>query len=219
MFPLLITFSQNKGWVFLGAGLALAVNFYLIDRSKRNLLMTRRILSRASLFTAMVLPLKTSAQGPPIHTDTPILLGLEGRGAMIRVVLVRKSTLYREHEKIPDPLNREVTGVVGMLAIPYNVTTRLLVGATIPVMNLESKSSGTTHKVFGLGDVSIFTKQLIVQVDGLQKTFRIAAKGAVKLPTGDENRTPALGTGTVDYTLGAVGAWIGQRIGVNADVT
>ncbi len=33
-FPLLITLSRNKVWVFLGAGLMIAVNFYLVYRRK-----------------------------------------------------------------------------------------------------------------------------------------------------------------------------------------
>ncbi|MFQ5798686.1 MAG: hypothetical protein ACE5H0_08340 [Bacteroidota bacterium] len=34
-FPLLITLSQNKEWMFLGAGIAIAVNFYLMYRREK----------------------------------------------------------------------------------------------------------------------------------------------------------------------------------------
>ena len=34
-FPLLITLSRNKEWMFLGAGLAIALNFYLVYRREK----------------------------------------------------------------------------------------------------------------------------------------------------------------------------------------
>ncbi|MFQ5798594.1 MAG: transporter, partial [Bacteroidota bacterium] len=47
----------------------------------------------------------------------------------------------------------------------------------------------------------------------------VAGKGSVKLATGSENITPPLGTGTVDYSLGTVAAWIGLKYGVYGDVS
>lgn len=159
------------------------------------------------------------AQGPPIHTDTPILLGLEGRGAMLRSMVLRKTTLYRDGSEIPDPLGREVTAVATVLAVPVNITTDLLVGITIPTMSVKMKDTGVTKSSFGLGDVSVFAKHVLIQFDRLGETFRVAAKGSVKLPTGDDERTPALGSGSLDYSLGAVGAWIGRRYGLYGDVS
>jgi len=159
------------------------------------------------------------AQGPPINTDTPIFLGLEGRGAKIRTVIVRKTQLYQDGKKIDDPLEREVTATLFPIAIPYNVTTDLLVGVKIPTLNMNMKSGGSTKESFGLGDVTLFAKYLLVQVDGLGETFRVAGKGSVKLATGSKNIVPALGSGTVDYSLGAVAAWIGLKYGVYGDVS
>ncbi len=34
-FPLLITLSRNNGWMFLGAGIAIALNFYLVSRKNK----------------------------------------------------------------------------------------------------------------------------------------------------------------------------------------
>lgn len=158
------------------------------------------------------------AQGPPIQSDTPILLGLEGRGAMVRTLVMRKSKLYQNGSKAFDPLNRRETIVAGLLVLPFNLTSDLLVGTEIPTINVEMKTVGRSGSSFGLGDASVFAKWVFIQVDRLGKTFRIAAKGTVKFPTGNENRHPPLGTGALDYSLGAVGAWIGKRYGVYAGI-
>jgi len=164
-------------------------------------------------------PAGALAQGPPINTDTPILLGLEGKAAMVRVMVVRKSQLYQDGEKISDSLQREVNGIMFPIAVPYNITSDFLVGGMIPLINVQAKSLSGSSSSFGLGDLSLFAKYLVVQIDGLQETFRIIGKGSVKLPTGNKNLTPSLGTGTIDYSLGAVGAWIGKRFGVYGDVS
>ncbi len=167
----------------------------------------------------ILLSTEAFAQGPPINTDTPIFLGLEGRGAKIRTVIVRKTQLYQDGKKIDDPLEREVTATMFPIAIPYNVTTDLLVGVKIPTLNMNMKSGGSTKESFGLGDIAFFAKYLLLQVDRLGETFRVAGKGSVKLATGSKNIVPALGSGTVDYSLGAVAAWIELKYGVYGDVS
>ncbi|MBI4547014.1 MAG: hypothetical protein HY707_03480 [Ignavibacteriae bacterium] len=171
------------------------------------------------LIALITRPVGVLAQGPPINTDTPILLGLEGKAAMVRVMVVKKSQLYQDGEKISDSLQREVDGMMFPIAIPYNITSDFLVGGMIPLMNVRAKSLSGSSSSFGLGDLSLFAKYLVVQIDGLQETFRIIGKGSIKLPTGNKNLTPPLGTGTVDYSLGAVSAWIGKRFGVYGDVS
>lgn len=158
------------------------------------------------------------AQGPPVNTDTPIFLGLEGRGAMVRTVVIRKSRLYQDGKKISDPLEREITATVFPVVIPYNPTTDLLVGVKIPTINVNLKATGSTRESFGLGDIEIFAKYLLFQIDGLGETFRVAGKGSVKLATGSTTIVPPLGSGTVDYSVGAVAAWIGLKYGVYGDV-
>ncbi len=166
-----------------------------------------------------LLPLSSFAQGPPINTDTPILLGLEGKAVAFRSVVIRKSQLYQEGNKIADPLEREVTATILPVVLPYNLTTDLQLGALVPLMNVQANSSLGTNRSFGLSDISLFAKHLIIQVDRLQETFRVLLKASVKLPTGSKNAAPALGTGTVDYSFGTVGAWIGKHFGVYGDVS
>ena len=163
-------------------------------------------------------PSTAHSQGPPIITDTPILLGLEGRAIMGRSMIVRSTTLYRDGERIDDPMQQEVTAAMFPIGVPYNVTRNLLVSVMVPVMSVRGKSVEGSQTSTGLGDISVTAKYLFLQHDRLQETFRIAAKTAVKFLSGDEERQPALGTGTYDVSAGMVAGWIGRRTGVYGDV-
>lgn len=163
--------------------------------------------------------LPSIAQGPTINTDTPILLGLEGKAVMLRSVLVHQSQLYRDGSKISDSLQRQVTATHFILAVPYNLTADFLVGMVIPVASINTKNIIERRSSFGLGDISLFAKYVLIQVDALQETFRIIGKGSVKLPTGNKNLNPPLGIGAVGYSLGGVSGWIGKRFGIYGELT
>jgi hypothetical protein len=170
------------------------------------------------IFSLLLFHHSLDAQGPPIITDTPILLGLEGRAIMARSMIIQSTTLYSDGERIDDPEQREITAGVFPIGIPYNVTRNLLVGVMVPVMSIRGKSVEGSQTSTGLGDITVTAKYLILQHDRLQETFRIAAKTAIKFPSGDEKKQPALGTGTYDVSAGAVAGWIGRRFGVYGDV-
>lgn len=167
----------------------------------------------------LIFPAGLEAQGPPINSDTPILLGLEGKAVALRTVIVSKSQMYRDGNKISDPLDRSVVATVVPVVVPYNVTSDLLVGVMAPLLSVRSKSSGGSITSTGLSDVSIFAKHVLLQVDGLQETFRILGKASLKLPTGSKNAAPPLGTGSWDASIGSVAGWIGKRFGLYGDVS
>jgi len=171
------------------------------------------------LITLFAHPDGVLAQGPPINTDTPILLGLEGKSVMLRAVVVSKSQLYRDGSEISDPLNRSVVATIVPMVIPYNISNDLLVGVVAPLLNVNSKSVAGSVSSTGLSDIALFAKHLLVQVDGLQETFRVIGKASIKLPTGNKSGTPPLGTGSWDFSVGSTAAWIGNRLGVYGDVS
>jgi hypothetical protein len=189
---------------------------FLINDTATRALMAQRLMLAIAIVYA---PSLVFSQGPPINSDTPILLGLEGKGVMLRTVLTSKSRLYQDGERVSDPFDRSVVVTEVPIAIPYNLTTNLLVGVIAPIVSARMKSSSVTSNSFGLSDVSLFGKYVLIQVDALQETFRVVAKAGLKLPTGDSNVSPALGTGATDYSLGTAGAWIGSRVGVYGDVS
>jgi len=158
---------------------------------------------------------KLSAQGPPIQTDTPIMLGLQGRGVRTFAKFIRKATLRRDGDAIADDRNRRVNAFVLPVVVPYNLLNeRFQLGVIMPFLNLDFASSAMQASSSGIGDVRLFAKYLLYQRDRKLETLRIAAKGTVKLATGDHNKSPALGTGSTDYALSAVAAWIKNRTGL-----
>ena len=91
------------------------------------------------------------AQGPPINTDTPILLGLEGGG-------------FRTFGKIVSTdLGKTY---VHPFAIPYNVTTNFQIGVIQPFVT-RFPNNGENQSSFG--NLSLFAKQMLVQIDAKLK--------------------------------------------------
>lgn len=176
--------------------------------------MHRRILWLC-LLLGMVYPIPRSlAQGPPIQTDTPIMLGIQGRGLRTFGKLVRKEGLLREGEEIADPMGRSVTAFIVPVVIPYNLGTTFQLGAAVPFVSKSLDFSGGTEDRSGIGDMTLFAKQLLVQVDRKQETFRVALKLSAKFPTGSDATPLPLGTGSFDYGASAVAAWIKGRWGL-----
>ena len=154
------------------------------------------------------------AQGPPINTDTPIMLGLQGRGIRTFGKIIRKATLLKDGDEITDPLDRQVTVWVTPVAVPYNLfKDKFQLGVIVPFMNIDINSNSGDISSSGVGDLRLFAKYLVYQYDRKNKTIRVASKTGVKLPTGDEDQ-PALGTGSTDYFFTTVAGWIEGRVGV-----
>ena len=168
------------------------------------------------LFCTFLIPLTVVvAQGPPINTDTPIMLGLEGRGVRTFVKAIRKGTLLSNGQEVSDSLNRTITAWIAPVVIPYNfLSDRLQMGVIVPYMAIGlDKISGDVSST-GLADMRVFAKYLLYQFDRKNKTIRVASKASVKLPTGDDDSQPALGTGTTDYFFTTVAGWVENRVGV-----
>jgi len=170
------------------------------------------------LFVTVAWSIGTSdalAQGPPINTDTPIMFGVQGRGLRTFGKIIRKATLLKDGNEITDPTDRQVTVYVTPVAVPYNLLNdRLQLGVIVPFINIDVNSKGGDISSSGIGDLRLFAKYLLYQYDRKNKTIRVASKAGVKLPTGDENDQPALGTASTDYFFATVAGWIQGRTGV-----
>jgi len=157
-----------------------------------------RALTLAGLAVAALAlgPRVSFAQGPPIVTDTPIMLGLEGRGVRTFAKFVRRDTP-----------GEPTTATIMPIVVPYNLfSDKFQVGAIVPFVNVRESS--------GVGDVRLFAKRLLYQKDARARTFRVAAKAGIKLPTGDDGARPPLGTGSTDYFFTTVAGWIEGRVGI-----
>ncbi len=168
-----------------------------------------------AILLGLSLPRSAWAQGPPIHTDTPMMLGLEGRG-------VRTYAKYIYVGRFPKiGMEDDVTIIpryrilVFPLAVPYNLfSDRFQVGIVAPFMRVRRMEIAREQTGAGIGDVRLFAKYLLLQHDRPQETFRIATKVSLKLPTGTARSVPVLGSGSTDVAVSAVAGWIKQRTGV-----
>ncbi|WP_142783517.1 hypothetical protein [Changchengzhania lutea] len=98
--------------------------------------MNRLIIIALSIFST----LKVFAQGPPITTETPIMLGLEGNG-------------IRTFGKFISKENANI--YVQPIAIPYNITSKFQIGGIFPFKFITPKGAETTG---GFADMTVFAK-------------------------------------------------------------
>lgn len=140
------------------------------------------------------------AQGPPIYTDTPILLGLEGSG-------IRTFGKFVEKEQARIYLQP--------IILPYNISSKILIGTIIPLVN---KNPDSMEAKFGVGDVALFVKRTIYQKDGKAKTFRVVGKIKQVFPTGNSSEAPALGADSYQTLLAVVTGYVTTKIGLYSDL-
>lgn len=139
------------------------------------------------------------AQGPPITTGTPVMLGLEGSG-------------IRTFGKF---ISKENTNIyVQPIGIPYNVTTKFQIGGIFPFKIINPKNADV---VSGFADMTIFAKYQLYKKDGKAKTFRILANVKQTFPTGKASSIPAIGLGLSQTYIGLIVGKISTRAGFYSD--
>ena len=142
------------------------------------------------------------AQGPPIFTDTPIMLGLDGRG-------IRTFGRY---------INRENVKVyVQPVAIPYNINAKWQVGAILPWRRINPETEGLKANS-GFGDITLFTKYQVFQKDGKGKTFRGLVKLSETIPSGNTSKAPAIGSGVNTTGIGFVTGYVTLKYGLYGEI-
>ena len=152
-----------------------------------------------SLFIVGIAQVQATAQGPPVFTETPIMLGLEGRG-------------IRTFGKFTNTDNGNTYAHI--IAFPYNINEKFQVGAVIP---LVWKSPVGLDSRGGLGDLTLFLKQQVFKKDGRGKTLRALLKTTLTMPTGNTDQAPPLGTGAWQGGLGLVTGYITTALGLYAE--
>ncbi len=139
------------------------------------------------------------SQGPPITTETPIMLGLEGNGLRTFGKLI-----YNENSRV----------YLQPIGIPYNITSKFQVGGIFPFV---FKTPNGSETIGGFGDMTIFTKYQLYKKDEVAKTFRILANFKQSFPTGKTDTSPAIGSGLYQTYLGLIIGRITTRVGIYGD--
>ena len=135
--------------------------------------MTRLILLLFCLFSPPVV----FAQGPPITTETPIMLGLEGSG-------------IRTFGKFISKENANI--YVQAIGVPFNFTSKFQVGGMFPFKFINPNGAKTTS---GFADITVFAKYQLYKKDETAKTFRILANLKQTFPTGKTTSATPIGLG------------------------
>jgi len=158
-------------------------------------------MKRATLFTVLFLTgfFTLLAQGPPIFTDTPLMLGLEGRGIRTfgNVISKENGSAY-----------------IHPIAIPYNITRKWQVGVIVPYVSINPKELPTQS---GIGDIKLFAKYQIYQKDEKRKTLRSLVKLIETFPTGNSTEIPKLGTGAYQTMISLVSAYVTTKYGLYSE--
>lgn len=152
------------------------------------------------LLFLLVLEIDVIAQGPPIFTDTPIMLGLEGRGVRTFGNIVSR---------------QNANAYIHPVAFPYNITRKWQVGVVAPFVSISSDGMDSRS---GFGDLQIFTKYQLFQKDGKAKTFRGLIKLTEVFPTGNTSEAPALGTGANQTNISFVTGYVTTKYGLYTEV-
>jgi len=140
------------------------------------------------------------AQGPPIRTDKPIMLG-EKKGTIRSMYHYFRNDQTHYH--------------IVPLMIDYNLKNNFELGLEMPFAAISSE---TRSEGFRSGDLMLKAKYQFVRKDQMGKTFRMAAKAISMLPTGRDSEAPIVGMGTYQTTLGLLAGMESLKYGVVGEV-
>ena len=170
-------------------------------------------LSLLVLFAVAGTLLPVRALGAPVTFNTALPVA-EGEA------IVRIQSRYLRSSGDPTAKDRELTVWAGPIVIAYGVTAELTLFGIVPYLDKELEldigSERRTRGASGLGDTTFMARYIVWKRDRPGETIRIAPFAALKAPTGDDDekdvlgqlpRPLQLGSGSWDYTLGAITTW------------
>lgn len=164
-------------------------------------LMTYQVTSKIFLtILTVLLSLEMKAQGPPVFTDTPIMLGVQGRGVRTFGNIISKEN---------------ANAYAQVLVMPYNITSKWQVGTVVPYLSISPERITSNS---GFGDLKVFTKYQLYQKDGKGKTLRSLIKLTETFPTGNTSKMPVLGSGAYQTTLSLVNGYVTTKYGIYGEV-
>ena len=112
----------------------------------------------------------------------------------------------------PSGAERDVNVNALVSVLGYGISGDLAVFGVLPYVDKELQTTigGTrvTRSSEGFGDVSLFARYTFFKQDARGHTFRIAAFGGVKTPTGEDDESDALGRLLIPLQSGT-GSWDG----------
>lgn len=162
--------------------------------------MCKHAIKYCFIIICFLLSIKSLAQGPPIFTETPLMLGVEGRG-------------IRTFGNIMEKENANI--YMQPIAIPYNITSKWQVGAIVPFVAITPNGMSTNS---GIGDLNLFVKRQLYQIDGKAKTLRGLLKVTETLPTGKTSGIPPLSPDAWQTNISVASGYITTKYGIYTEL-
>lgn len=142
------------------------------------------------------------AQGPPITSDKPIMLG--GKSILVRALTEIRTTDLGTFTEVA-------------VMSHYLPSSRSLIAVHIPFVTYNFKGSATGSGQT-LGDIELMLKYQLYAKDGTGKTFRVIAKTLQSLPTGKKLGILGISTGTYQSYVGVVAGYESIKFGITTEV-
>ncbi len=181
--------------------------------------MTCRHFKRAVLLCPLLISIVLS--GGVLYAHEPIFsLGPEtifkgGIGVEVEAEYFEKTRLLRDGRVVSDPLDRENRGLKLNTEIIYGVTEDLSLTLSVPHLSLEKEETSGGRRIkknsSGTGDLLLRGKYRLYKRQTPGVTVSLSPVFGIKLPTGDNDKDPALGTGSVDLLGGLAAGYESRR--------
>ncbi len=157
---------------------------------------------RLALFFMLMFVVKLQAQGPPITTDKPIMLG--SKSIILKTLTEIRKTERGTFTRIP-------------IMAHYLITSNSLVAVHLPMVfyNFSNSNLGSGQT---LGDIEILGKYQFFRKDNTGKTFRIVAKTLQILPTGKKLGIDGISTKIYQSYQGVVAGYESIKYGISNEI-
>ena len=128
--------------------------------------------------------------GAPITFNTALPVG---SGEFV----FREQLVVEQSGDDPSRADRDRTARAAVSVLGYGISRNFAVFGALPYVDRRLRSTigggRRTRSASGIGDLSLFGRYTALQKNWPQRTFRIAAFAGAETPTGDDDRTDALG--------------------------
>jgi hypothetical protein len=148
------------------------------------------------LFIMSIFACSAWAQGPPIRTDKPIMLG--ANKATIRTYYQYFKHQGSHYHIVP-------------LMFEYNLKSNLELGVEIPFASVTGFDRRESMKP---GDIMLKAKYQFLRKDKMGQTFRMAVKASEMFPTGRPSEVPHVGMGAFQTYVGALAGFESLKYGI-----
>ena len=143
---------------------------------------------------------KSTAQGPPITGDKPVMLGENSW-------VVKSLTEIRNTD--------EGNFIKAPLMVHYLPTANTLVGVHLPFVNSNFDGNDANQS---LGDIELLAKYQFYRKDGMGKTFRLVAKTLQVLPTGKPLNIQGVSMGDYQSYLSLIAGYESLKYGISNEL-